>query len=726
VIGHDGLDHLFGREDTTRSSRAPTLTNMKTLLSFISDRYTNLKATTYFSVLARNLTERRIAPVVLARIPGWLAWLGLALSLLYLFRALGNASPAELDGIWVNGDTLYPVNVTTDVLSDGYPFSGWRFSIAPCWFPDLITPGLFWIFTHNAITATLLAGFIQLALIVGAFELMRRAIGVQSEAFQTVSLLGVSVLLTLYVATRPGMGYPDLYRFFIPQSHVGSLIMSLYALALGLRLLNKGSGATRAIYAGVCFAAGMSNLMFFPQMLAPITAAIALAVFFNVIPFSKSWAPLAIGWPFAIAGAAVNRFLLPTTSVGAQSQISREAALTALDTFMRGAVGHLFEPLHILAVLWLAACIAVIAVIMRKLAGQQAQQVSTTHRFLWVFCCCWVFSGLFSAGAVILGGSNGLTVLKDYIWTTHYLQAIYFIPPFGLPLLTVWLISQRIPPPVTRAIVWSGALLVIAIPAVYLSGSPPPKSQVTDYRPPLVQFLDDMASTRGLKYGVGGYWQSRTSTLLSHTGLRVYAIDPVMQPYLWVSNINWYTESLDNRDEKPPFRFVILDDPAAKLSRENAVQIFGQPSEEVSFQNIRVLIYSSPLALNQLLAVNEPLVNFNERLTSPMSSLQAKRGETIKLPVRIMNPTNEHWSSGGKYPVNLSYRWFEAERMLNIEGVRTLVPTVKPGEEVSLDAQVEVPKEGTDLTLKLSLVQEGVAWFFIRGAATLDIPVKVQ
>jgi hypothetical protein len=576
-----------------------TLTNMKALLSFISDRYTNLKATAYFSVLARNLTERRIAPVVLAQIPGWLAWLGLALSLLYLFRALGNADSAELDALWINSDTLYPVNVTTDILHDGYPFSGWRFSIAPCWFPDLFISGLFWIFTHNVITATLLAGFIQLALIVGAFDLMRRAIGVRSEALQTVSLLGVSAWITLYVATRPGMDYPDLYRFFIPQSHVGSLIMSLYALALGLRLLNKGSGATRAIYAGVCFAAGMSNLMFFPQMLAPLTAAIALAVFFNVIPVSKSWAPLAIGWPSAIAGAVVNSFLLHTTSVGAQSQISREAALTALDVFMRGAVEHLFEPLHILAVMWFAACIAVIAVIMRRLAGQQAERVSTQHRFLWVFCCCLVFSGLFSAGAVIVGGSTGLTIKKDYIWTAHYLHAIFFIPLFGLPLITVWLISQRISPPVTRAIVWSVSLLVIAIPAVRLAGSPSPKSQITNYRPPLVQFLDDMALKRGLKYGVGGYWQSRTSTLLSNTGLRVYAVDAVMQPYLWVNNINWYTESVDDRGEKPPFRFVVLDDHIFKLSRENAVQVFGPPSEEVRFQNTRVLIYSSPMALNQ-------------------------------------------------------------------------------------------------------------------------------
>jgi hypothetical protein len=92
-----------------------------------------------------------------------------------------------------------------------------------------------------------------------------------------------------------------------------------------------------------------------------------------------------------------------------------------------------------------------------------------------------------------------------------------------------------------------------------------------------------------------------------------------------------------------------------------------------------------------------------------------------------MNPTNEQWVSAGKYPVNLSYKWFESGHMIDVEGARTLLRhPVKPGGEIFLDARVEVPTKGTNLTLRVSLVQEGVAWFFIRGATTLDIPVKLQ
>ena len=107
--------------------------------------------------------------------PTGLAWLGFLLSLIFLFCQLSSSSPAVLN-MWLSSDTLYPVNVFTDTFIDGYSLSGWQFSIAPCWFPDLVLVGLFFGLTQNVILATLLAGFIQIALIVGAFVLVRKAV----------------------------------------------------------------------------------------------------------------------------------------------------------------------------------------------------------------------------------------------------------------------------------------------------------------------------------------------------------------------------------------------------------------------------------------------------------------------------------------------------------------------------------------------------------------------
>jgi hypothetical protein len=52
---------------------------------------------------------------------------------------------------------------------------------------------------------------------------------------------------------------------------------------------------------------------------------------------------------------------------------------------------------------------------------------------------------------------------------------------------------------------------------------------------------------------------------------------------------------LQNDGATPPkVDFVILDDPLFKLSREAAVQKFGEPLSELQTQGTRILIYTEP------------------------------------------------------------------------------------------------------------------------------------
>ena len=229
--------------------------------------------------------------------PTGLAWLGFILSLIFLFVRLSAADPAVLS-MWLSSDTLYPVNVFTDTLIDGYSLSGWQFSIAPCWFPDLLLVGLFLGLTQNVILATLFAGFIQIALIVGAFVLIRRAVRTAQPAAQDVLLLGAGVAITLFVAIRPGLYYPGLYQFFLPQTHVGSLCVVLYGLGLALLCVRRTYESKRIswplvfIYGAVCLLGGMSNLLFFVQMLVPLTVSLAFAIVLTILPLRISFIPV--------------------------------------------------------------------------------------------------------------------------------------------------------------------------------------------------------------------------------------------------------------------------------------------------------------------------------------------------------------------------------------------------------------------------------------------------
>jgi hypothetical protein len=530
--------------------------------------------------------------------PTGLAWLGFVLSLVFLFCRLGFCNPRDLNNIWLSSDTLYPVNVFTDTVIDGYSLSGWKFSIAPCWFPDLFLAGLFLALTQNVILATLFAGFIQIALIVGAFVLIRRAVRMAHPITQDVFLLAAGMGITLFVANRPNLYYPALYQFFIPQSHVGSLCVVLYGLGLALlcvrRVYEFGAVPKRLmiIYAVVCTLGGMSNLLFIVQMLAPLTVSLGLAIMFSVLPIRTSFVSLGLGWSAAATGAVLNRVLFDTTSLSKQSAINYESVMVSLDIFVRGYVAKLLarDHLHILAVMWMLVGAFYVLHILRIATKDSTRVLSLSQRMTVIFFLSCPLSAIFSAGAIILGGSNGLAVLKNYDWSMHYLHPVFLLPLFGLPLVISWSsILQQ--PKLARTVAIVVGLFALLVPSYYLVGLTPPPQSIRTYVPPFVKFLDDLAAREGLRYGVGGYWQARPVTLLSRTGVRVYSVDNSLRPFLWANNREWYSKALKNRAIKPTIDFVILDDQIAHMTREQAVQVMGEPTREARFENTRVLIF---------------------------------------------------------------------------------------------------------------------------------------
>jgi hypothetical protein len=525
--------------------------------------------------------------------------------LVYLFRQLGCADAVSL-GPWLSSDTLWPVNVFTDIFTDHYSLSGWVFSIAPCWFPDIFATGLFWLLTRNVILATLFAGFIQIGLIVGALHLCRKAVGIRGFALQDTFLLGTGVMVTLYVARHPGSlypgvyPYPGFYQFFLPQTHVGSLVLVLYALGLALLLVarKRESGSVpRSILVGygiLCLLGGLSNLLFLVHMLAPFTASLCFAVFFGMLTVRDVYTPVVVGWPSAAIGVILNRVLFNAADVGTQAGISISRVATCLDTFVRGAAAKILagDPLHLAAIAWLVLCGGYV-LYTRALALQSRERLKLPQIMACLFLLSCLLASVCSGASIILGGSNGLAVFKDYLWSMHYMHPAFLLPIFGLPLLLSWGISQAYSERVCQRLAMLLALLAVAAPAYKIATGAPPSKQIYAYRPSLVQFMDELAKGEHLEYGYAGYWQARLITLLSKQGLRAFAVDGSLNPLLWVSNRQWYNTTIEDRGKRPRIDFVVLDDPKWKISKDAAVRVLGEPTREARFEGTRVLIYSS-------------------------------------------------------------------------------------------------------------------------------------
>jgi hypothetical protein len=125
--------------------------------------------------------------------------------------------------------------------------------------------------------------------------------------------------------------------------------------------------------------------------------------------------------------------------------------------------------------------------------------------------------------------------------------------------------------------------------------------------------------------------------------------------------------------------------------------------------------------------MQKPVTSFRQILISSTTNLQLHPGEDSKIPVQIQNPGAETWTSTGQYPVTVSYKWYKGGQMMSIEGERTILPTpVGPHDAINADVRVVAPPEPGKYTLRLSLVQEAVAWFMLKSNTFLEIPVTVQ
>jgi hypothetical protein len=132
-------------------------------------------------------------------------------------------------------------------------------------------------------------------------------------------------------------------------------------------------------------------------------------------------------------------------------------------------------------------------------------------------------------------------------------------------------------------------------------------------------------------------------------------------------------------------------------------------------------------AQGSAVSLDKALSKFDQELTTTQKELSVKPGQATTIPVTIRNLTEATLASTGRFPITLSYKWFDEGRMLPIEGERTLLQIpLKPGEQETVQAKVTVPASGSDLTVHFSLVQEGVAWFFTKGGQTLNIPVRLE
>lgn len=102
--------------------------------------------------------------------------------------------------------------------------------------------------------------------------------------------------------------------------------------------------------------------------------------------------------------------------------------------------------------------------------------------------------------------------------------------------------------------------------------------------------------------------------------------------------------------------------------------------------------------------------------------------------ISVKNTSDEVWSMfsdiNGYGAINLSYQWFRENDFTNVylDGNRSaLYKDLNPNEECNIELYVKYPEEPGNYTLRISLVQEGVTWFYAKPEASyIDISYKIK
>jgi hypothetical protein len=155
----------------------------------------------------------------------------------------------------------------------------------------------------------------------------------------------------------------------------------------------------------------------------------------------------------------------------------------------------------------------------------------------------------------------------------------------------------------------------------------------------------------------------------------------------------------------------------AGLTRENQARIDALRRD---VESLRKAIPMDPLSARERGKI---------RLLTALGPPSTTAGATFQVVVEVENGTNRILASHPPHPVHFSYHWMSADRgeMLSFEGRRTaLAPLLRPGLTQRHTVDVDACQTPGDYRLRVTLVQEKVAWFESSGRRQyVDLPIRV-
>lgn len=509
-------------------------------------------------------------------------------------------------------EAIYPAALYADLDH----WRTWTTPFAPYFVPDVALFFFCMGATGDPIAATYAYGALQFLLLIAAFCALVAAVvrepPTRRLAARYVTLAGAWAAVFFSLGLHGGT---MLLQLFVAAFHTGSFVLSVFGLAIVVRLLSPPAPAREP---------GLVSLLFLVSFLGVLSDRLLLAVFvlpaiIALVVYGRRLTALRRSVRTVVALAAGALLGLGAGAWWNAADLIRIAELPELDParyldslrllgsspdLLYVVSGRFFERLgwefRAFWLLWLLATAALILCrhpALRSRAPLHGLQTldAATRRNVVLCAVYWLLSFATTALAtnyVAIAAHGGHLAYPAILFVNRYLISTYATPLFAAAFYAAALLRRRW---AARLEVFQVAVLagLIVFQALRLDlGRPFPS-----YRPAPISCLDeklsaydrrrDLAPEHGaaLRHGLAHfYFHARTLNTFSRRGLHADQVTAELEKITWIA-------SRERVGERTGYHFVVTN----RLDKKAIIARIGPPDAEIQCNNWNVFVYDEPV-----------------------------------------------------------------------------------------------------------------------------------
>lgn len=501
--------------------------------------------------------------------------------LLVMAIAFGLAGDNDIEGHFINSDTLYQPSFYQDLIVDGNSIKTWELNPAPNFFPDSILYFTLMGLTHSITWSSFLFFLIQTSLIIILFTLILRAIQLKDYWFK-ISIISIPILLLFPMVSIFNDDFLFYFYFISNSYHTGSFVTSLLLTFLIIKYLShlevkRKINISQLVLICVILILGvLSDRLLISSFAVPVILSL---LFTGELNYKKRIIPVISLIMTVLIGTSLGeviRFTLIKSGLLSieepQSFMNFDNIYNSFSIYINQISEYLLE-FNFKSLIILISLINLILLIISVFREFRSAE-SKTNYFFKVFLLTSSLSLIF---APILGGNytGPDTIRYNYhVFILLLMSSAFFIN-----------IPQKVK--VHSLKISFGLLASCMALFVFFWGEYSFVNYFNLY-PKKAQAADQFSRETGLRYGTGDYWDAKLITMFSREGVVILPTFYNTVPHFHANNKSWFFRKMSDKEEIATFHFSLIDFEEREVQLRN---LFNNQVDTISFNGCKFAIH---------------------------------------------------------------------------------------------------------------------------------------